>query len=139
VSPAGIVPAPQRDGLTEQPRPRPAQPEPDAGPRPDRPLVAPLMPGYLWLGLAHLVASPLVLLLGGPAAGELAAAAYWALFFPAAVLEAAGVSAWLPAPHMLLVNSLLWTATAYGLLLAERLPWRGPRGDASSTASSPRS
>src|SRR5262249_31527675 len=31
-----------------------------------------------------------------------------------------------------------WTATAYGLLLAERLPWRGPKGDASSTASSPR-
>ena len=122
----GILTGSARNGLTERPPPRPGVvlPDPDAGPDVRR--------GSPPLGWHLKVVAALAVPhagLSGPALGMFAFGHDWlggfvlvAFFFPTLLLNLAGALdiPWGSPEPLLLVNSLLWSATVYGLFLAGR-------------------
>jgi hypothetical protein len=136
----GITPASARDGMTERPPPRPGVvlPDPDAGP--DIRLGLNPLPGHLAVVLALAVGhaflvGPLVLCVvdslspipsasivpPGPRVPEwLVELIAWPFFFPLGLADAVWPGLGPSHPSLYLLNSLLWSATVYGLFLAGR-------------------
>jgi hypothetical protein len=145
----GIIPAAQREGLTDQPPPRPAlvTPDPDAAPRVTAGSGRLLPWAILWiagLAVAHaMFLVPLAFAVGYAAAASpggalLAECVTCALFFPVMLLGVFGVGGgfgdiWWAFP----LNSLLWAATVYGLFLASRWTYRQLRQPGRPAGSAP--
>jgi hypothetical protein len=125
--PDSIIPAAQREGLTERPPARPVLPDPDAAPRARLPLATSTWRHYLaviFIAACHFFLTLLALILAWPLDSwvETCLAVVW--FFPVLLLELAGGG---PANHPLAAafNSLVWAASVYGLFLTSHWTYRG--------------
>jgi MFS superfamily sulfate permease-like transporter len=126
----GVIPAAQREGITDRPPPRPARPNPEAWPgvtvSSGRLLLRRALV-FVGLALVHAPVSLAALSLGrwlATLGADLPAGlTLGAFFFPLSLAPSEGILAGVTAAEVAL-NSLLWAATVYGFFLACRWTYR---------------